>query len=177
VSEPPESPVDPKEATPELGRGTPSVAERLALWQKAGGVVTPIITALLAFLIGGLVVLATTGKNPLSTYKGIFQGTGLNWLFPWVTGDDRITAALNLQQTLLVTTPLILTGLAVAFAFRCGLFNIGGQGQYIVGSIVAVWVGSSWAGLAGPRSRSRCSRGPSSPASPGSCARPSGRTR
>ena len=56
-------------------------------------------------------------------------------------------AALNLQQTLIATTPLILTGLAVAFAFRCGLFNIGGQGQYIVGSIFAVWVGSSFEGM------------------------------
>ena len=53
----------------------------------------------------------------------------------------------NLQQTLIITTPLILTGLAVAFAFRAGLFNIGGNGQYIVGSIAAVWVGSSFAGM------------------------------
>ena len=60
----------------------------------------------LAFLIGGLVVLVTTGKNPLATYQAIFEGAGLNWFFPWVTGDDRIIAALNLQQTLLVTTPL-----------------------------------------------------------------------
>ena len=51
-----------------------------------------------------------------------------------MTGDDRTLAALNLQQTLILTTPLILTGLAVAFAFRAGLFNIGGQGQYLVGS-------------------------------------------
>ena len=36
--------------------------------------------------------------------------------------------------------PLVLTGLAVAFAFRCGLFNIGGQGQYIAGSIAAVLI-------------------------------------
>ena len=56
-------------------------------------------------------------------------------------------AALNLQQTLIITTPLILTGLAVAFAFRCGLFNIGGQGQYLVGTFAAVWVGSSFAGM------------------------------
>ena len=52
-----------------------------------------------------------------------------------------------MQQTLIVTTTLILTGLAVAFAFRCGLFNIGGQGQYIVGAIFAVWIGSSFEGL------------------------------
>ena len=43
----------------------------------------------------------------------------------------------------------MLVGLAVAFAFRAGLFNIGGQGQYTVGAIVAVWVGSSFSRDAG----------------------------
>jgi general nucleoside transport system permease protein len=88
-----------------------------------------------------------TGKDPIATYRAIFDGTGLNWFFPWISGDDRTIAALNLQQTLIVTTPLILTGLAVAFAFRCGLFNIGGQGQYLVGSYMAVWLGSSFDGM------------------------------
>jgi ABC-type uncharacterized transport system permease subunit len=121
-------------------------ASRLAAYIRGGGVVVPLLTALLAFAIGGLVVLLT-GNDPIATYRAIFDGTGLQWLFPWVTGDDRTIAALNLQQTLIVTTPLILVGLAVAFAFRAGLFNIGGQGQYIVGSIAAVWVGSSFAGM------------------------------
>ena len=61
-------------------------------------------------------------------------------------GDDRVIAAFNLQQTLIATTTLILVGLAVAFAFRCGLFNIGGQGQYLAGAILAVWIGSSFVG-------------------------------
>jgi ABC-type uncharacterized transport system permease subunit len=42
---------------------------------------------------------------------------------------------------------LILTGLAVAFAFRCGMFNIGGQGQYMIGAIIAVIIGSNLDGL------------------------------
>jgi general nucleoside transport system permease protein len=121
-------------------------AARLAAYLQGGGVIVPVLTAVLAFFIGGLVILVT-GHNPFSTYKAIFNGTGLNWLFPWTSGSDRTTAALNLQQTLITTTPLILTGLAVAFAFRCGLFNIGGQGQYLVGSYVAVWVGASFAGM------------------------------
>ena len=116
----------------------------------AAGLVTSLITTIVAFVIAGLVVLFTTGSNPLAVYRGIFTGTGLNWLFPWVSGDDRILAAGNLQQTLLVSTTLALTGLAVAFAFRCGLFNIGGQGQYIVGAIVSVWAGHAWAGMARP---------------------------
>jgi simple sugar transport system permease protein len=106
-------------------------------------VITPLITVLVAFLVAGLVVLVT-GHDPIATYKAIFNGTGLNWLFPWTSAEDRSIAAINLQQTLIQTTPLILTGLAVALAFRCGLFNIGGQGQYIMGSILAVWIGSSF---------------------------------
>ena len=101
-------------------------------------------------------MVALTGKDPIATYRAIFDGTGLNWFFPWISEDDRIVAALNLQQTLIVTTPLILTGLAVAFAFRCGLFNIGGQGQYLVGSYMAVWLGSSF-DVACRRCRTSCS--------------------
>ncbi|HEX7300079.1 MAG TPA: ABC transporter permease [Solirubrobacteraceae bacterium] len=132
------------EGGPEAAAVTP--AARLAAYVQAGGVIVPVLTALLAFLIAGLVIFVT-GHNPFSTYKAIFNGTGLNWVFPWISSDDRTTAALNLQQTLIITAPLILTGLAVAFAFRCGLFNIGGQGQYFVGTYAAVWVGSSFADM------------------------------
>ena len=119
---------------------------RLTAYLRRGGVTVPILTTLIAFLVAGIVVLLT-GHDPLSTYSAIFKGTGLNWLFPWVSGAERTTAALALQQTLIQTTALILVGLAVAFAFRAGLFNIGGQGQYTMGAIVAVWVGSSLSGL------------------------------
>jgi general nucleoside transport system permease protein len=119
--------------------------ERYDAAQKAEGILAPILTAFLAFFAGGIVVLITTGKNPLKTYQAIFDGSGLNYLLPWISSEDRFLAELNLQQTLLLTTPLILTGLAVAFAFRCGMFNIGGQGQYLVGSIFAVWIGTSFA--------------------------------
>jgi ABC-type uncharacterized transport system permease subunit len=142
------------------GEYAPSPAARLAFYMRAGGLVVPFFTAIFAFLIGGIVVLATTGKNPLTTYKAIFEGAGLNWFlqvgahelripftdahipFPWQTNDFDSTAALNLQQTLLTWVPLVLTGLAVAFAFRCGLFNIGGQGQYLAGAITAVYIGA-----------------------------------
>jgi len=129
---------------PEVRAQTP--ASRLAGYVRGGGVIVPLLTTLLAFAAGGLVMLVT-GKDPIATYEAIWRGTGLQWLFPWTTGADRELAASNLQQTLIITTPLILTGLAVAFAFRAGLFNIGGNGQYIVGSIAAVWVGSSFAGM------------------------------
>jgi len=163
VSESPAS-ATPPPVTPPSNGGPPSVAARMAFYQRAGGIVTPIMTALLAFLVGGVVV-AASGHNPLTTYREIFNGTGLNWFFqvgshdiglpfsdarvwfPWNVNDAQSEAAFNLQQTLLVATPLVFTGLAVAFAFRCGMFNIGGQGQYIVGAMVSVWVGSSWVGM------------------------------
>jgi ABC-type uncharacterized transport system permease subunit len=132
----------------EGGPGTITVASRLSGFMRGGGVLIPLITAFLAFIVAGLFILAT-GANPFDTYQAVFEGSGLNWLFPWVTGDDRTLAALNLQQTLILTTPLILTGLAVAFAFRAGLFNIGGQGQYLVGTFAAVYVGSSLEGTPG----------------------------
>jgi simple sugar transport system permease protein len=141
--------LDPQGAPPESdapASETPTVASSIALKQKAGGLIVPVLTALLAFLIGGFVVLAT-GHNPLLAYRDIFNGAGLNWVFhPTTSVVD--TSAYNLSQTLLQTTTLILTGLAVAFAFRCGMFNIGGQGQYFIGLYVANWLGYSFAGMA-----------------------------
>ena len=134
------------EAEENTGAAATSPASLTAFRRGFSGVTVPILTAVLAFIAGGLIVLAT-GHNPLSTYQSIFNGTGLNWLFPWVGGAERATAATNLQQTLIYATSLLLVGLAVSFAFRAGLFNIGGQGQYTVGMIVAVWVGSSFGGM------------------------------
>jgi simple sugar transport system permease protein len=154
-----EGPLDPQEQrleaqeeqlleTPggEPGGYAPSVAARMAVLQRAGGIVMPVVTTVFAFAMA-MIVIAVTGHNPFEAFRGIFNGTGLNWLFPWVTGEVRTEAAYNLQQTLLVTTALILTGFAVSFAFKCGLFNIGGQGQYIVGAFVSMWVGTSWADM------------------------------
>ncbi len=128
------------------GAGASTVASRMSTYLRGGGIIAPFITLMFAFLVGGLVVLIT-GHDPIATYKAIFEGTGLNYFLP---GSDKDIAALNLQQTLIQTTPLILTGLAVAFAFRCGLFNNGGQGQYIIGSILALWVGISFENMPGP---------------------------
>ena len=134
----------------EIGQEPPlTPASRLAAWQRAGGIITPVITALVAFLIGGIVI-AATGHNPFQAYWDIINGAGLNWLaHPWDT-DIAKTAPYNFSQTLLQTTTLILCGLAVAFAFRCGLFNIGGNGQYIVGLICANWIGVSFVHMARP---------------------------
>ena len=141
------SSVDPASApqTPEEAASTGTLIASIALKQRAGGITVPVITAVVAFLLGGLVVLAT-GHNPLSAYNDIFNGAGLNWFFHPTTNLVN-TAAYNLSQTLLQTTTLILCGLAVAFAFRCGMFNIGGQGQYFIGLYVANWLGHDFASM------------------------------
>ncbi len=63
-----------------------SPARLTAYLRGASGVIVPILTTLIAFLVGGLIVVLLTGHDPLSTYSAIFKGTGLNWLFPWVIG-------------------------------------------------------------------------------------------
>ena len=131
--------------------GTPGGARAVAGWfaSRLGGILVPAAATVLAFVVGGIVVVAT-GYDPLGAYKAIFEGTGLNWPLTVVGIGNRAAAASDLQQTLLVTTPLILTALAVAFAFRAGMFNIGGQGQYWVGLIAALYVGAHFEGLPRP---------------------------
>ncbi len=141
------------------GPATPEErADAVSGWfaTRLGGVLVPLAATALAFLIGGLVVLIT-GSNPITAYKAIFEGTGLTWFFqldlggaPWTWWDLESEAANDLQQTLILMTPLILTAIAVAFAFRCGLFNIGGQGQYWVGFFAALYVGTHLEGTPRP---------------------------
>ena len=114
---------------------------------RAPGILLPIATTVLAFFVGGLVV-ALTGHDPFAAYRAIFDGTGITYIFPWTPEADKEFAALNLQQTLIITVPLILCALAVAFPYRCGMFNIGGQGQYTMGIVGAIWVGTRWPHMA-----------------------------
>ncbi len=157
------SDLEPDELDEDPVAGVSPTPQQHFAWRFRGAkdVLAPVLTTLFAFLMGGLVV-ALTGKSPVRVYHAIFTGTGIGWFFQvgshsaripfgtshmWFPWDTSSVAAQNLQQTLLFTTPIILTALAVAFAFRCGMFNIGGQGQYIVGTIFAVWLGSSFASL------------------------------
>ncbi|MDD2574615.1 MAG: ABC transporter permease [Firmicutes bacterium] len=88
------------------------------------------ITALVAVLLGllaGAVLMVFIGANPFSGYLYLFRG-GLMTI-------ERV------GNTLATATPLILTGLSVAFAFRTGLFNIGAAGQMLIGGLCATAVG------------------------------------
>lgn len=83
--------------------------------------------SILLGLFAGGIVLAITGYNPIVAYYVIIKGV--------------ISKPKYIAYTLISATPLILTGMSVAFAFRTGLFNIGAEGQFIIGALVAALAG------------------------------------
>ncbi|WP_237209606.1 ABC transporter permease [Rothia nasimurium] len=130
----------------------PSTFARIA----GGNVGLSIGAALAAFIVGGLLIAATdpaTQKaagyffaRPLDTisagwtaayesYLALLQGAIYN-----PNGKSFVQQIRPITETLTVATPLIFAGLAVALSFRAGLFNIGAQGQIILGAIVSGWV-------------------------------------
>jgi len=89
--------------------------------------------ALLTALVIGAIVMWLFGDDPISAYQGLFRGAFGN--------------ASAWSATVRKMTPLILTGLSVAVAFKAGLFNIGASGQFIIGTVFAVAVGINFEGL------------------------------
>jgi len=96
------------------------------------GVRLPLVSVLLAMLIGAI-LLAVSGANPITAYAALFRGS-----------LGSLTA---LGRTLEKATPLLFSGLAITFAFKAGLFNIGAQGQLLIGAIVAAGIGFGVEGL------------------------------
>ena len=92
----------------------------------------PLFAVILAGLIGA-VILLVSGADPIASYAALARGA--------------FGSELTIQRTLEKATPLMLSGLAVAFAFKAGLFNIGAQGQLLFGAIVSAWLGFSIHGL------------------------------
>ena len=86
----------------------------------------PLWAILAALLLGGMLI-AATGVNPLVAYRSLLRGAFGN--------------ANSLGDTLIKATTLIFAGAGMAFAFRCGVFNIGGEGQIYVGALFATWIG------------------------------------
>ncbi|KKI92631.1 branched-chain amino acid ABC transporter permease [Bacillus sp. SA1-12] len=89
-------------------------------------ILIPVIAVLLGLICGAIIMLVS-GYNPIAGYSALWYG---------IFGEPYY-----IGETIRQLTPYILTGLAVAFAFRTGLFNIGVEGQVIVGWLAAVWVG------------------------------------
>ncbi len=90
----------------------------------------PITSTFIAILFGFLVaavVLVFAGYNPWESFGALFKGI--------------FAKPKYISNVIIKATPIILTGLSVAFAFKTGMFNIGAEGQYIAGTVAAVCVG------------------------------------
>ncbi|MFN2144170.1 MAG: ABC transporter permease, partial [Anaerolineales bacterium] len=96
------------------------------------GIRLPLISVILAMLIGAIILLVS-GANPITAYQALFKGAFGNMS--------------ALGRTLEKATPLLFSGLAISFAFKAGLFNIGAQGQLLLGAIVAAGIGFGVDGL------------------------------
>ena len=88
-------------------------------------VLVPLISVLLAFMVG-CIIMAALKANPITALKALWKGA---------FGSTR-----NLGTTLARSTPLIFTSLCACFAYRCGVFNLGGEGQFLMGSIACCYV-------------------------------------
>jgi len=102
-------------------------------WRTA--LLIPALAVLTALIIGVVIIMVTGSSfsDAMEAYKALLQGS---------VGSLRA-----ISETLTAATPLILSGLSVALAFRAGLFNIGAEGQALIGGMFAVWVGFSITGL------------------------------
>jgi simple sugar transport system permease protein len=109
-----------------------------------GAIALPVISILLALVVGAVLILLAelivSGRPfdpllPIKAYASLFQGAFGSF--------DAIV------ETLVFTTPLVLAGLAVGLGFKGGLFNIGAQGQFLMGVLFSVWIGVALSGQPG----------------------------
>jgi len=101
---------------------------------KSLNILIPVLAILAAFFVSGLLILAW-GSNPLEAYAALFSGA---------------FGSLNaIATTLTRLTPLVFTGLAVAYGYRSGFFNVGAEGQLFMGGLAATWVAVTFTELPG----------------------------
>ena len=93
--------------------------------RKLIGFIVPLLSILLAVVIGAI-IMAFLGANPAVALQSLVMGA--------------FGSKANIGTTLTKATPLIFTSLCACFAYKCGVFNLGGEGQFIVGSIAACYV-------------------------------------
>src|SRR6266571_989229 len=119
-------------------------ASNFATWIRKLGtsIGRPLFAVVLAMIVGGIVIMITSSGSLIDRYTA--ATTAYQALYAGSFGDPQ-----SFSFTLVNVTPLILTGLSVAIAFRAGLFNIGAEGQLAVGAMTAGVIGlkaATWPG-------------------------------
>ncbi len=121
------------------------------LWQKDGAksVLASLISILIGMAVGGVIILVVGLNNPNLGATGAWEGIRLVFAGLFSTGrsaSGALTFGFNptsVGNMLFRATPLILTGLSVAVAFKTGLFNIGAPGQYLMGTAATLMLALS----------------------------------
>lgn len=97
--------------------------------QRMVNILVPVVSVILGLIVGAIVMLVS-GFSPVAGYSALWNG---------IFGDTY-----NMGETVRTITPYVFSGLAVAFAFRTGMFNIGVEGQLIMGWLAAAYVGQAF---------------------------------
>jgi general nucleoside transport system permease protein len=116
-----------------------------SLWGRIVQVsAVPVAAVLLSFLVGSIFILVST----------VISGQELDWTLPWTAYSSLFFGAFGglnpVVDTMVAAAPLILGGLALGLGFKAGLFNIGAQGQFLIGALTAAAVGAAVAGIPAP---------------------------
>ena len=115
----------------------------------------PALAVLTGLIIGAIAILAT-GENVFTAYGALFAGSFgtpqqliLGFQSYFATGETKelLRAIYPFTESLAAATPYIFAALSVAIGFRCGLFNIGAEGQVLIGALCSAYVGYSIIGL------------------------------
>ena len=122
------------------GGGHPLIPVLSRTYSKFSGLISvaarrlavPVIILASAFITNAIIILLC-GYNPWEAYVAAIDGA---------FGNGR-----KFGETLVKTTPFLMTGLSVAIAFRCGIWNIGAEGQFLIGALAVTWFGTKVAGL------------------------------
>ncbi len=97
-------------------------------------IAVPIASILFSFFAGAILI-ACIGGNPVEAYRYLFRGA--------------FGSLSNFGETVAKAVPLIFTGLAATFAYKCGVFNLGAEGQFVMGACASIWVNTTFTGLSG----------------------------
>jgi len=115
----------------------------------------PALAVLTGLIIGAIAIVAS-GGNVFVAYGALFAGafgdpvkffTGFQQLFTTGETAGLLKAIYPFSESIVIATPYIFAGLSVAIGFRCGLFNIGAEGQFFIGALCSAFVGYSIEGL------------------------------
>lgn len=90
-------------------------------------ILAPILILVVAFITNGVIIFFF-GYNPIEAYAAAI--------------DITFGSGSSVSETLVKSTPFLMTGLSVAIAFRCGMWNIGAEGQFLIGVLAATWFGT-----------------------------------